>query len=182
MLQITVEVLAYFALGDFTTNLLNGTVDLDIGSVVPSSDVVQAIWNVTGSVAELDSWIKNLASSMTNVIRTSNAESSDRSNSYYRGTAYQLGYEVRWVWITLPAILVVMSALILVTIMIQTATSPVHAWKASPLALFFVDVDANIRRKTDGQMSHVNGVSKSVVKSRVGLRHDEDKSWRLKVL
>lgn len=144
--------------------------------------MVQAIWNVTGSVAELDSWIKNLAGSMTNVIRASNVGSSDGSKLYYHGTAYQLGYEVRWVWITLPAILVVMSALILVTIMIQTATSPVHAWKASPLALLFVDVDSNLRRKADGQMSHVNGVSKSVGKSRVSLRHDEDKNWRLKVL
>ena len=173
---------AYIALGDFTEKLLNGTVDIYIDFIVPGSDVVQAIWNVTGSVAELDSWIKNLAGSMTNVIRTSNDEPSDGSKLYYRGTAYHLGYEVRWVWITLPAILVVMSAVILVTIMIQTATSPVHAWKTSPLALLFVDVDANLRRKAVGQMSNVNGLGNSVGKSRVGLRHDEDKNWRLKAL
>lgn len=178
----SVVLLASEALRDFTETLLNGTVFLNLESVTPSSDVVQAIWNVTGSVAELDSWIKNLAGSMTNVIRSSNVESSDESNLYYHGTAYQLGYEVRWVWITLPAILVVMSALILATIMIQTATSPVPAWKASPLTLLFVDVDSNLRRNADGRMSHVNGVRKSVGKFRVVLRHDEDKNWRLKVL
>lgn len=178
----SVEYLASLALQDFTENLFNGTVFLNLESVLPSSDVVQAIWNATGSVADLDSWIKNLAGSLTNVIRSSNVELSDGSNLYYRGTAYHLGYEVRWVWITLPAILLVMSALILFTIMIQTATSPVQAWKASPLTLLFMDVDFNLRRKADGQMGHVNGISKSVGESRVILRQDEDKNWRLKAL
>jgi aspartate/tyrosine/aromatic aminotransferase len=67
--------------------------DLDgsaIFSSVTSSDTVEAIWN--GSVVGIDIWVKNLAVSMTNVVRTS----APPTNSHYNGTAYQSGIRVRW--------------------------------------------------------------------------------------
>lgn len=66
--------------------------------------------------------------------------------------------------------------------MFESAKSPVQAWKTSPLALLLVDVDPNLRRRATGQMSHVNGIGKSVGKSRVVLRHDEEGGWGLKAL
>jgi hypothetical protein len=85
-----VDYFALTALSDFIAPLTNGIVFLDSSSSVLSSDTVEAIWN--GTFAGIDIWVKNLALSMTNVVRTS----APPTNSRYNGMAYQSSIRVRW--------------------------------------------------------------------------------------
>jgi hypothetical protein len=134
-----VDYFALTALSDFVTELVNGTVLLEQSSSVPSSDTIEAIWN--GTVAGLDIWVKNLALSMTNVVRTS----APATNSLYNGTAYQLGIRVRWEWLLLPATMVLMSLFLLVIVIVETSRSSLGALKSSPLAYLAIDLDGAIK-------------------------------------
>ena len=48
-------------------SLFDGSVFLNEGILMPSSDAVETVWNASGNPNQ---WIKNVASSMTNVIRS----------------------------------------------------------------------------------------------------------------
>ena len=126
--------------------LFNGRVFLNELSNSPSSDAIQAI--CTAASTDLDLWMNNIALSMTNALRAFDPAPDDM----YNGTGYQLGIQVRWLWTTLPAVLVISPLIILLVTVVKTASSPVPAWKGSPLALLFVDVDQDIRRGAMGQM------------------------------
>ena len=165
---------ALLALTEYFATLFNGSISLNQAEQIFSSDPVQAIWEAS---ADLDAWLQTVAASMTNVIRTvGQAE----PNTKYNGTGFQLGYDVRWAWIVLPAILVGMSLLILVVIMVKTTRSPVQAWKGSPLALLFMNVDHGLREGAMGQLEEYHGVDKLVGKSQVVLTREMDRSWGFK--
>ena len=161
-------------LGEYLSQMINGTVFLDQVSSSPSSDMTQAIWNAS---SDLDSWIKNLALSMTNFIRTDNPQ----PDNMYNGVAFQLGYQVRWEWIILPATLVLTSALILIVTMIQTSRSPVRAWKGSPLILLFMNLDVDDRNQAVGRMDTFEGLQDLVGKRRVLMGTDTAGGRVLKV-
>ena len=126
---------------------------------------MDGMWDAS---ADIDGWIHNLASSMSNVIRTYNQFPDD----LYKGTDYELGIEVNWPWIALPAVLVVSSLVTLVITILGTAKSPVEAWKVSPLVLLLMNVDENIRWRASGDMDRHNNIEESVVRTRVVLRTD----------
>ena len=44
---------------------------------------------------------------------------------------------VRWVWITLPGVTLVLAIVFLAQVIVMTSNNPVGMWKSSPLALFF---------------------------------------------
>ena len=165
---------AILYLQGYLSQMINGTVILNEVSSSPSSDMTQAIWNAS---SDLDSWIKNLALSMTNVIRTDNSQ----PDNMYNGVAFQLGYEVRWEWIILPATLVLTSTLILIVIIIQTSRSPVSAWKGSPLILLFMNLDMNNRNQAVARMDTFEGLQDLVGKRRVLMETDTAGGWVLKV-
>jgi hypothetical protein len=145
-----------------TLDTFNGTGTMSFSSTV-ESDPIDAIWRASSN---LDPWIKRLALSMTNALRNGSAAPSD---PFYDGTGYQLGVSVRWQWITLPAALVLSSVLFLVMVMVQTAKSPVAAWKGSPLAILFFDVEQEMRRNVVGQTDKYMGIENAVGNVRVRL-------------
>ena len=141
-----------------------------------TDDYLQAMWNAS---ADLDGWIKNLALSMTNVVRTTNTSG---PFGLYDGTGYQLGVQIHWPWITLPAVLVAMSLIILIVTIVQTARSPVKAWKGSPLALLFMDVDPSLKKAATGQMENFNGIEDLIGITKVVMKPDGDADWIIKAL
>lgn len=80
----------------------------------------------------------------------------------------------------LPAILVASSLIILIVTITKTVRSPVEAWKGSPLALLFMNVDQDIRESTLGRMDTYDGIQDSVGKTRVMLETDQEGGWTFK--
>ena len=160
----TVGAMANYFFAGYLESVINGTVYLNLESSMPSSDATQAIWN--GS-ANLDAWIKNLALSMTNVVRTNIPASAD---AFYDGTGFQLGIQIHWGWISLPALLVLASGLILFCAITQTSGSSVRAWKGDPLAVLFMDVDPNIKQRGITQIDEFEGLQDAVGRERIVLQ------------
>lgn len=168
----SVEWLANIALTEFMAPMTNGSVILNLESHIPSSDTVEAVWN--GTVAGLDVWVKNLALSMTNAIRTAAPVTVAR----YNGTAYQSGIRVRWVWLSLPAAMVLMSLFVLLVVVTETSRARVKAWKGSPLAYLATDLDGAIKQDVgSADVSSFKGVEKAIGRRRVVL--DNQSSGRL---
>ena len=136
--------LAAVSLINYLEPLFDGNINVTVDAQFPSSDVIQALWNAS---ADLDIWMKNVASSLTNVIRSFNPAP---QRAAFEGTGYQLGYDVRWAWIILPAVLVGTSVLLLAVVMTRTALNDVHPWKGSPLAFLFMNVDDNMATRAHG--------------------------------
>lgn len=158
------------------TDYFDGEIQLEGTSQNPSSDFVQAIWYASADPGGLNAWIQTLARTVTNVIRTR----APQSSGLYNGKAYQLGVRVRWPWVILPTSLVLSSLIILITTIVKTARSPVRAWKSSPLALLFMEVDRDITERATGQANRLNGLQKSTGKIEVMMRTDEQGDWIIK--
>lgn len=165
---------ALLSLTEYFATIFEGNITLNQAEQNPSSDPMQAIWAAS---ADLDKWMKTVAASMTNVIRVSYPA---EKNDMYNGIGYRVGYDVQWIWLSLPALLVASSVLILVAIMIKTARSPVQAWKGSPLAVLFMNVDRGIRHAALGQLDRHEGIERRIGKTRVTLDREKDGSWVFK--
>ena len=178
------DFIAVSAIKAFMHSLFNGSVFLDMRATVPTTDAVQAIWNATSNSSanesNMDLWIKNVAGSLTNVVRGKGTVA--KSDACYDGIASHLGYDVHWEWIVLPAALVALSLLILVSIIWETARGSVEAWKGSPLALLSTNMDASLQRRAAGQMGRFQGLQKSVGMVKVTFGTDERGSWELRAL
>jgi hypothetical protein len=166
--ELAVETLAMYLEKSF-----NGTAYFDGKSATLSSDMVAGIWNGTTSP---QTWISNVATSMSNVMRSTNT----CVRAQYDGAAYELGVTVHWAWISVPAVLVVSSTLLLIAVMIRTACSPVKPWKGSPLTLLLFDIDNKIREASYGQMDSHHGVEDAIGTSKVRLMRQPGKLWSLK--
>ena len=120
-------------------NVMTGNISLN-GQVIkePSSYLMTGIWHGT---QDIDSWIANVARSLSNAMRTHQP----LADSRYDGTAQAIGVHVRWACLVLPLVLFASTALILVSAILRTASSRVKAWKGSPLAFLLFDVDHRIR-------------------------------------
>ena len=90
----------------------------------------------------------------------------------YNGTAYHLGYQVRWESIVLPAALVLVSTLVLIMAIVRTSWSSVSAWKDSPLTLLFMNVAVDNRKKAVGQMDTFQGLQDHVSNRQVLMKTD----------
>ena len=170
----SVSFFATEALSGGLLTLLNGTVQLNDRGYLASSDAIDAIWNGDGSTT----WIKNLALSMSNVVRTTASDSSSSRESY-NGIAYVQGIRIRWWWLWLSGAAVVATMVLLVVVMIRTTRSEVCAWKGSPLVFLFCDVDEKIKREggAGGWFERADGMDE-VGKRRVALRRSEKGGWR----
>jgi len=155
--------------------MFSGTVKMQEEYSTPGSDAVDAIWSAS---ANLDPWIKQVALSVTNALRNSTGQP---SHTLYDGTGYQLGISVRWQWIALPAAMVLLSLIFLVMVMVQTARSEVDAWKGSPLAFLFFDVEQEMKRKVVGHTDEFNGIENAVADVRVMLRGQPGDIWTFEV-
>lgn len=166
----TITAAAAFALIKHLRPLLNGT--LARSHVYGASDW---LWPMHDASENLDKWIKKLAHSMTNVIR---AQSSNQIEAY-NGEAFQLGIQVRWEWIILPAVLVVSSLALLIVTILETAKGPIGPWKGSPLLYLFTDMDRDIKKRATGRMHNYNDLQKAVGKMRVNLYVDDEGECKL---
>ncbi|KAL8874780.1 MAG: hypothetical protein Q9198_006772 [Flavoplaca austrocitrina] len=167
--NFSITFLAKFALQNYLKTIFDGGIEVNTASQ-ESSHTIAAMWPATRSI---DAWIENLAASMTNVVRTTTPE----PHEYYNGTAYQVAFRVRWIWITLPGILLLVSQLVLIGAMLQTKRSSVQAWKGSPLALLFVNTEDNLQRRLDGQASAYRGYEKALGKTVIGLEKEGHGGW-----
>lgn len=105
---------------------------------------------------------------MTNVIRTDTPQPDDM----YNDTAYSLGYQVRWEWIVLPAVLVLISTSVLIMAIVQTSRSSVSAWKGSPLTLLFINIEVDNGKMAIGQINTFQGLQDHVSNRQVLMKTD----------
>lgn len=145
---------AYMALQQYMYTAINGTVYWSQSQHF-SNDLIRGIWNGT---TDIDRWIDNVATSMSNVVRTTNKS----CRPEYSGTALALTVQVRWLWLILPASLVVLSIVYLASVMIRTSRSSVQSWKGSPLTLLLFDVDSATRMAAHGQIHKRAGIKEAI--------------------
>jgi hypothetical protein len=134
--SFTVNSGAAQVIADYLHKALDGhmTTDYDVATNVETdqdftSDLIRGIRRAS---QDPDAWINSLATSMSNVVRSSNMTSRDQ----YNGTSYELAVIVRWQWLVFPAVLVLGSIIFLVAIMIRTSRREgAKVWKDSPLAI-----------------------------------------------
>lgn len=169
---------AYFAMQNYLGSLFSGNITLRMGhrERTVSSDITSGIWN---SSADLDTWIKSLATGLSNVVRTYSPPT-EAENDFYKGVALQLGYDIRWAWISLPAASVVLSLFIMFVIIIRTARSPVRAWKGSALTLLFTDVDPELKNQVTFAMDRHEGIKNLAGKTPVILEDRGYGNWRIR--
>lgn len=168
----------YFALQDFLAPLLNGNAESFEASPKYSNDVMQAMLqasSVVNATAGLNGWIKKAAMSMTNAIRTDHPE----HDGMYDGVGYQLGYNIDWSWIILPAILVILSPVLLIATIVKTAKGSVPPWKSSPLAMLFTRPDRDLRGMVAGHMDDYDGFQDQIGKTNATLEKCSDGGWLL---
>jgi len=155
---------ALTGLGPYFNHLFNGTVIYEWGyGPAYTTDVMRSLWN--GSSSDPQGFIDNLATSMTNVVRSYNISRRPELN----GTSFQLAITVRWEWLILPAALVFLSIIFLLTVMIRTANSSVASWKGSPLTLLLFDMDKDIVEAAYGNVDKRNGISDAIGQKKVRL-------------
>ncbi|EMC94526.1 hypothetical protein BAUCODRAFT_551020 [Baudoinia panamericana UAMH 10762] len=152
---------------------LNGSIGLLETAQNFSSDVMGGVWNGTRNP---QAWIQDIATSLTNVVRVYNQTNRDE----YNGTAYQLGVNVRWTWISLPTTLVVLSIVFLLTVMVRTALSPVAPWKGSPLTLLLFDIDHAAKEASYGQVYKYKGIQRAVGGMTVRMKEQPGRAWTFK--
>lgn len=78
--------------------VLNGTAYVAVDGMSASSAIIQGVWK---GFSDPETWIFNIATSMSNVIRANGT-----SRPQYDGDVYELGIRIRWKWLILPAALV----------------------------------------------------------------------------
>jgi len=155
-----------FALNFYFTKLLNDSgansisLTRDLPIFIANNDLILGMWNGT---RDPDTWISNLATSMTNAVRSLNATSTPNAN----GTPYELAITVRWLWLVVPIALVFLSILFLFAVIIRTALAPVRSWKGSPMTLLLFDLDTHIKDAGRSQMDRKDGVKKAIGKTMV---------------
>jgi hypothetical protein len=119
-----------------------------------NANIVQVVWAQNG---RLDTWIQNLAKSISNYFRLSSPATND--SAHYTGTAYstQPFVRVRWPWLTFPVAMVLASLLFFVATVWRTQRSSVRPWKTSALALLMIDVDDELKVVAEGSLDDREG-------------------------
>ncbi|KAK3117661.1 hypothetical protein LTR53_000790 [Teratosphaeriaceae sp. CCFEE 6253] len=167
------DTLALQVIAQWMNATIAGTIVLDLESQTFSSELMKGIWNGTNDPT---AWISNIAMSLTNVVRSTNST----PQAEYNGTAFQPGVSVRWIWLSLPAALVVLSILFLITVMIRTALSPAAPCKGGPMTLLLFDIEHSAREASYGQAHKYKGIQQAVGNMKVGLREEPGKTWRFR--
>lgn len=89
---------------------------------------------------------------------------------------------VRWVWLTVPMVLIVTGILFLGLAMIETTWHKVEVWKSSSLPLIYHSLDEEKKRKV-GMVNTLNEMEREAGKTNVGLqKRDDGEEWVLATL
>ncbi|KAI0973611.1 hypothetical protein F4678DRAFT_406196 [Xylaria arbuscula] len=118
----------------------------------------------------LQNWTLNMAQALTNNFGTIlPATQTDQ----YDGVAYseQLYFNIRWYWISLPVVVLILSYTFLAMTIEQTRRIAVQPWKGDVLVMAFADVDTDVKTTiaTSGALDCPRGLDKAVGDVRVGL-------------
>jgi hypothetical protein len=178
----------FFALNAWFSNAFNGTVsqsyDLlrgtiwQLDQITASSDLMSVIYN-SGNITKT---MNNLATSMSNYIRSS---SHDLNNTENTAEGKALGMEtyvhVRWAWLTLPVACVLLAFVFLICAILSTKKHGDLAWKSSVLALLFHGLEGQHRDQkplevSTRRISDMKDVARSI---RVRLVDDDSGTLRL---
>ncbi|RFU29032.1 hypothetical protein B7463_g7324, partial [Scytalidium lignicola] len=166
--------------------ILDGTAYmLDIGEYNYSSDFIEAIYGVSWTMDSLDTWISNLATSITNEIRqdgdtslTSNATLADEA-ARYAGTAYvtEIYMHVRWGWLAFPSSMLILAAVFLLASIVQSKRRGIQAWKSDPLAFMFMNTDERLMESVTGVMDKNESLNNIIGGAEVVLQKKEGGGW-----
>lgn len=109
-------------------------------------DALHAAWYYAD---DLDAWWARLMKSLTNNIRITGVVK-DVDHDHYDGIAWvQSTYiRVRWVWLILPAALVLMSMTFLVSTMVASSRGKTEPWKNRALATVYARLGDDLRDET----------------------------------
>lgn len=164
---------AHGVLGTIGTKFFgNLTVMIDavqqITGHVPSSDIMDAL----NQTSDLYGLMESVATSMTNHIRSVSASTVPGQ----MGTV-ETYVHVRWVWLTLPAVLIVSSAAFLALAMLETRHKKAEVWKDSSLALIFHGLEQ--KGESAGMVNTLSGMEDVAKEMKVRLDRGDAEDWRL---
>ncbi|KAE8449583.1 hypothetical protein EG329_007913 [Mollisiaceae sp. DMI_Dod_QoI] len=96
----------------------------------------------------------------------------DNSNETITGLAASMEayVQVRWEWLLLPSVLVVLDIIFLIVIMAKTKARKTHIWKSSVLAVLYHGLE---EVPTGEEMDRVSGMEKAAQSTKVRLRFSE---------
>ncbi|KAL8951866.1 MAG: hypothetical protein Q9222_002172 [Ikaeria aurantiellina] len=145
--------LAASAINSFMTEIFTGAGGINNSGSAFSSDVMQALYDTTNITAR----IENLATAMTNSIR----EQDDHHSNPAHGTAWssETYVHVRWAWFAFPAGLLLLSAIFLCGVMLETAHREILVWKSSNLALLFHGQNLDLSSPGNRPVTRLSGMT-----------------------
>ncbi|TRX94188.1 hypothetical protein FHL15_004956 [Xylaria flabelliformis] len=119
---------------------------------------------------DLRNWTLNLAQAITNNIA---AVSPAPQTSQYDGEVFspQAYFKIRWYWISLPSLALVLSYAFLGATIFQTQQRLVQPWKSNVLVMAFTDMEDSVKTKiiASGALSSPTGLQDAIGDTRVGL-------------
>ncbi|KAJ5599273.1 hypothetical protein N7450_000340 [Penicillium hetheringtonii] len=157
--QFSVNAFSRLAMANSIQPLLKGKASLFVSNRPDyTSDTIKALYGTYGNYTEMNNVFQSLASSLTTHAR------SKVCGSPVNGTAWtdQSYVHVRWIWLALPAAVVVLSLVFLVVTIIHTRNQ--YIWKSSPLALLFSDlqIDAANTLRPDPTLKGMEDTSRNM--------------------
>lgn len=141
----TIENSTWADLSRTLTGLFNSTLykayAQTIEKSIPGLNPLLTLW----SSPNLTSSVTSMANSMTDHIRTST------SAKHLQGTAFhtETYIHVRWAWIAMPAILVVLAVALLVVVSVENRKYSTWLWKSSLLPLLLGKIQINSEHEID---------------------------------
>lgn len=170
-----------------STRALKTFIDLTIAgnasgradAIKHSSDWIEAVRNAT---PDLNSWIAQLALSITNEIRQTGtldpARGTDKTLTY-AGIAHVTSTHVRvnWYWVIYPLTLMVLAFCYLAQTVWRTARDQVCAWKGDSLPMLFCHVEPGVYAQVGDGMDVPEGLVGRVGKIEVELVRQDDGLW-----
>ncbi|KAL8930577.1 MAG: hypothetical protein Q9208_000447 [Pyrenodesmia sp. 3 TL-2023] len=172
-LVFNVTHVAAAAINSFMTRKFTGVGGVNNSGSIFSSDIVQALYDTSN----LTRRIGNLATSMTNNIR----EQDDHVSRPAHGIAWtdETYVHVRWGWFAFPAALMLISALFLLAIILETSYRDILVWKSSNLALLFHGRGLNLSSPSDQPVSRLSAMTSRARNIKTELLETPDGGWKL---
>ncbi|KAI0857458.1 hypothetical protein F4860DRAFT_489307 [Xylaria cubensis] len=119
---------------------------------------------------DLRNWTLNLAQAITNNIA---AVSPAPQTDQYDGEVFspQAYFKIRWYWISLPSLALVLSYAFLGATILQTQQRLVQPWKSNVLVMAFTDMEDSVKTKViaSGALSSPTGLQDAIGETHIGL-------------
>jgi hypothetical protein len=170
--EYTFSIYVLEVIHSYLLQFFSGAIYAGPNGTYPTNNYVQTAWSLS---SELDSWISNTTFSLTNVIK----RGEQAYDSQYDGTAFALGVNVRWYWLSLP---LAFSLLFLTVNIVRTSKSRIAAWKGGPLPVLFCDVEPEVKRMVTSAIYRLGELMDAVGKTKIVLSEEVDGVWMFKAV